>query len=145
MQRPTMTIAKATDKNSKSCSHANRSIQPVQVDESDNNEDIPEDQWPKVAHLTVGGLMQQGHVVREICRDAIRIVEVTLVTENAWPELHKGTHYKHQVLFEAVNALRANNKDNKDRRSEYKVLRDRILKDEKFIRTAGKWVRNFTF
>jgi hypothetical protein len=80
---------------------------------------------------------------REICRDAIRIVEVTLVTQNAWPELHKGTLYKRQILLEAVNALRANNKDHSD--MEYKTLRDRISKDEKFIRTIGKWVSNFYF
>ena len=55
---------------------------------------IPEDEWPKVARLSPGGLMQQSYVICEICRDAIKIVEVTLVTEQAWPELHKGTHYK---------------------------------------------------
>jgi hypothetical protein len=132
-------------KNSKSHSHPNRPIHPVQVDENANDEDIPEDQWPKVAHLTLGGLTHQGRVIREICRDAIRIVEATLVTKNAWPELHKGTLYKRQVLLEAVNALRVKNKDTNDRRQdmEYKAVRDRISKDEKFIRTIGKWVRNF--
>ena len=73
---------------------------------------IPEDHWPKVARLSMGGLMQQSHIIREICRDAIKIVEVTLVTEQAWPELHKGTHYKRQVLLDAVNALRHKIKNN---------------------------------
>jgi hypothetical protein len=121
-------------------------IQPVQVDEGTNDADIPEEQRPKAARLSMGGLSQQGQVIREVCRDAIRIVEVTLVTQHAWPELHKGTLYKRQVLLEAVNALRANNKDNNDsderQDAKYKVIRDRILEDEKFTRTIGKWVRD---
>ena len=44
-----------------------------------------------------------------VCREAIRIVEKTLVTQHAWPELNKGAHYKRQVLSEAVKALRAKN------------------------------------
>jgi hypothetical protein len=105
---------------------------------------IPEDQWPGVARLSAGGLTQQSHIIREICRDAIKIVEVTLVTEQAWPELHKGTHYKRQVLLDAVNALRHKIKDDDDGKhdKQYKVLRDRISKDEKFVRSIGKWVRD---
>jgi hypothetical protein len=152
VQRPTAkagTNLIVGKKNSKSRSHHNPQIQPDKDDESANRDDadIPEDQWPKVARLSVGGLSQQGRVIREICRDAIRIVEVTLVTKNAWPELHKGMLYKRQVLLEAVNALRADNNNNNDskRDKEYKVLRNRILEDEKFIRTIGKWVRNFKY
>jgi hypothetical protein len=136
-----------TGKNLKSRSRSSLppAIQPVLDNETANDADIPEDRWPKVARLNIGGLSQQGRVVREICRDAIRIVEVALVTEHAWPELHKGTLYKRQVLLEAVNTLRMNNKDNNDRRQEFKVLRNRILEDEKFTRTIGKWVRVFKF
>jgi hypothetical protein len=103
---------------------------------------VPEVQWPKVARLSTGGLMQQSYVIREICRDAIKIVEVTLVTQQAWPELHKGTLYKRQVLLEAVNALRVKIKNDDDGKQDkqYKALRDRISKDEKFVRTIGKWV-----
>ena len=103
---------------------------------------VPEDEWPKVARLSPGGLMQQSHIIREICRDAIKIVEVTLVTQQAWPELHKGTHYKRQVLLDAVNALRLNIKNDDDRKldKQYKALRDRISKDERFVRNIGKWV-----
>jgi hypothetical protein len=133
-----------TGKNSKG-SRPSLPIQPVQVDEGANDADIPEEQRPKAARLSVGGLSQQGNIIREVCRDAIWIVEVTLVTQHAWPELHKGTLYKRQVLLEAVNALRANNKDNTDsderQDAKYKVIRDRILEDEKFTRTIGKWVR----
>ena len=134
-------------KNSKLRSQSNHPIgpiQPVQVNESDNDENMPEDQWPKVACLTLGGLSQQGHVIHEICHDAIWIVEATMVTQHAWPELHKGTLYKCQVLLEAISALRANNKD-KRQDTEYKLLHNRILKDEKFIRTIGKWVYNLNF
>ena len=88
----------------KSHSHSNR---PIQVEESAINLDIPEDKWPTFACLSVGGLSQQGCFIREICRDAIRIVEVTLVTQDAWPELHKGINYKRQVLLQVINALRA--------------------------------------
>ena len=64
------------------------------MDEDSSIPVIPEDKWPKVTCLSPGGLMQQSHIIHKICRDAIKIVEVTLVTEQAWPELHKGTHYK---------------------------------------------------
>ena len=119
--------------------------QPEILVQVDDDADIPEEKWPKVTRLIVGGLSQQSNVIREVCRDAIRIIEVTLVTKHAWPELHKGTIYKRMVLLEAIDALRANNKDDDDktRDAEYKVLRTRISKDEKFIRTIGKWVSNF--
>ena len=114
----------------------------VDMDDDSTMPVIPEDQWPKVARLSSGGLTQQSHVIREICRDAIKIVEVTLITEDAWPELHKGTHYKRQVLLEAVNALRLKIKNDVDGKQDkqYKALRDRISKDEKFVRSIGKWV-----
>jgi hypothetical protein len=126
------------EKGLKSRSHLSLSIQP---DDGADIEDIPEDQWPKVARLSVGGLSQQGHLIRQICRDAIRIVELSLVTKHAWPELHKGTLYKRQVLLEAVGALLADNNDNND----YRFLRTRILEDDKFVRIIGKWVRNFKY
>lgn len=121
--------------------------QPLEVDTSGNGPEIPEEQWPRAARLSLGGLSQQGRVIREICRDAIRIVEVTLVTVHAWPELHKGTLYKRQVLLEAVNTLRANNKDSNEGRqdSDYEDVHTRILEDEKFIRTIGKLVCTSNF
>lgn len=141
VQRPTI---KADSKpimgrNSRSRSQSNRPIQPVQFDEGGNDLDIPEEQWPKVARLSVGGLTQQGRFIQEICRDAIWIVEVTLVTQDAWPELHKGILYKRQVLIEVINALRADKDRKQD--TEYEALHNRILEDDKFIRTIGKWVR----
>ena len=112
----------------------------------DEDSPIPEEQWPAVARLSAGGLQQQNLPIREICRDAIKIVELTLATQHAWPELHKGTHYKRQVLLDAVNALRVKieNDDDGNRKydKQYMALRDRISKDEKFVRSIGKWVRN---
>jgi hypothetical protein len=125
-------------------SHSRPNLEPIEID-SDGPE-IHENQWPRVARLSVGGLSQQGRVIREICRDAIRIVEVTLVTIHAWPELHRGTLYKRQVLLEAVNALRANKDGNEGGRdSDYEKVRTRILEDEKFTRSIGKWVRTVNF
>ena len=140
MQRP-MTKTDSTiitGQSTKSRSHPTHS-KPLHEDD----DDMGEDKWSRVARLSVGGLSQQGRVIREICRDAIRIVEVTLVTVNAWPELHKGTLYKRHVLLEAVNTLRANNKDHNEGRqdADYEAVRTRILEDDKFIRTIGKWVR----
>jgi hypothetical protein len=116
--------------------------------ESEQDEDsILEDKWPKAAHLSLGGLMQQNQVIHEICRDAIKIVELTLVTQDAWPELHKGAHYKRQVLLDAIQALRAKfkNNNNSEQGKPYKIIQDRISKDETFVRTVGKWVSNFLY
>ena len=144
MQRPlTKSGIKIIGQSSKSRTHSMRQPRHSDIDTGSNGPDIPEDQWPKVARLSVGGLSQQGRVIREICHDAIRIVKVTLVTANAWPELHKGTLYKRHVLLEAVNALRANNLDNNEGRqdSDYEDVCTWISDDEKFIMIIGKWVR----
>jgi hypothetical protein len=69
-----------------------------------------------------------------VCRDAIKIVERTLVTEQAWPELHRAAAYKRQVLLDAVTPLAA-----KD--AQYKDILKRITKDEQFVKVIGKWVR----
>lgn len=120
-------------------------LQSVPAGQVDNDAEITEDNWPRVARLIVGGLSVQGRVIREICRDAIRIVEVTMVTAQAWPELHQGTLYKRQVLLEAVDGLRAKNEDQNEGQqdSHYEAVRTRILEDEKFVRIIGKWVRIF--
>ena len=41
--------------------------QPLEVDTSGNGPEIPEDQWPRAACLSLGGLSQQGRIIREIC------------------------------------------------------------------------------
>jgi hypothetical protein len=51
----------------------------------DDDKTIPEDNWPKALQLRTGALTQQTDLIRVVCREAIRIVEKTLVTEHAWP------------------------------------------------------------
>ena len=110
----------------------------------DDDKAIPEDNWPKALQLRTGALTQQTDLIRVVCREAIRIVEKTLVMEHAWPELHKGTLYKQQVLLEAVRLLRAKNTEDDEGKqdAEYKALNSRLSNDEKFVRYIGKWVRD---
>jgi len=63
--------------------------------------------------------------------------------EHAWPELHKGTLYKRQVLLEAVKLLHAKNTEDDEGKqdTQYKALNSRPSNnEEKFIRYIGKWV-----
>lgn len=83
--------------------------------------------------------MQQTNLIRGVCREAIHIVEKTLVTKHAWPELHKGAHYKREVLLDAVKVLRAKNTED-DEDAQYKALNARVSNDERFVRFIGKWV-----
>jgi len=139
----TLPTTKPIQKDTKSHTHRNSTVHTIDdMDEDSTIPVVPEVQWPNVAHLATGGLMQQSHIICEICRDAIKIVEVTLVTKHAWLELHKGAHYKWRVLLEAVNALQFDieNDDNGKKDKQYKALRNRILKDEKIVRNIGKWV-----
>ena len=111
--------------------------------EGDDDNAVPEDSWPKAIQLRIGTLTQQTDLIRVVCREAIRIVEKTLVTQHAWPELHKGAHYKREVLLEAVKVLRANNTEDADKGKQdakYKALNARLSNDEKFVRCIGKWV-----
>jgi hypothetical protein len=47
-----------------------------------------------------------------------------LVTQHAWPELHKGAHYKREVLLEAVKVLHAKNTEDDEGKqdAQYKAL-----------------------
>jgi hypothetical protein len=114
----------------------------IEIDEGDKT--VPEDSWPKALRLTTGALTQQSDIIRAVCREAIRIVEKTLVTQHAWPELHKGAHYKQQILLDAVKVLRAKNTEDDEGKQHalYKAFNTRLSNDEKFIRCIGKWVRH---
>ena len=114
------------------------------ITSDDDDKTLPEDNWPKALQLRTGALTQQTDLIRVVCHEAIRIIEKTLVTEHAWPELHKGTLYKQQVLLEAVKQLRAKNtKDDEGKQDTlYKALNSRLSNDEKFIRYIGKWVHD---
>jgi hypothetical protein len=119
----------------------------VTIESDEDDKAVPEENWPKPLQLRNGALMQQSDLIRAVCRDAIQIVEKTLVTKDAWPELHKGTHYKREILLGAVNTLRAKNIDDDEGKQElqYKELKSRILDDEKFVRSIGKWVCDLFF
>ena len=113
------------------------------VTESDNSDkSIPEGNWPKAVQLRTGALTQQTDLIWVACHEAIRIVKKTLVMEHAWPELHKGTLYKWQVLLEAVKLLCAKNTEDDEGKqdAQYKALNSHLLNDETFVRYIGKWV-----
>ena len=69
----------------------------VTIESDDNNKTVLEDSWPKALRLRNGALTQQIDLIRVVCHEAIRIIEKTLVVTHAWPELHKGAHYKREV------------------------------------------------
>ena len=77
--------------------------------------------------------MQQNVMIRTMCRDAIKIVETTIVTENAWPELNRTAEYRREVLLRACGRLIV-----KDRT--YRSIHRRIKQDEAFTKVVGKWV-----
>ena len=95
--------------------------------------------------LKSGALTQQPDLIRSVCRDAIRIVEKTLVTQHAWPELHRGAQYKRQVLLDAVKSLQEKNTGDDEGKQEelYRTFQNRISRDEQFVRHIGKWVQYF--
>jgi len=117
-------------------------VGPVAIASDDDDQTVPENNWPKALRLSTGALSQQTDFIRVVCREAIRIVEKTLVTQHAWPELHKGAQYKRQVLLEAVKVLRAKISEDDEGKQEalYKALSNRLYNDEKFVRYIGKWV-----
>lgn len=81
-----------------------------------------------------GALRVQNLYLHTVCHDAIKIVEKTLVTEHAWPELHQAAAYKRQVLLDAVKPLIGRDKL-------YKDVQKRITRDDDFVKVIGKWVR----
>jgi hypothetical protein len=114
----------------------------VKIERDDDNRTVPEDSWPQALQLRNGALMQQTNLIRGVCREAIHIIENTLVTRHAWPELHKGAHYKREVLLDAVKVLRAKNTEDDEGKkdAQYKALNARVSNDERFVRFIGKWV-----
>jgi hypothetical protein len=126
------------DKKMKSKGHATVTIE----SDEDDDQTIPKDSWPTGLQLINGALTQQTDLICVVCREGIRIIEKTLVVNDAWPELHKGAHYKREVLLEAVKVLCAKNtNDNEGKQdAQYKALNVRLLNDKKFVRYIGKWV-----
>ena len=81
-----------------------------------------------------GALHVQNVYLHTVCHDAINIIEKTLVTEHAWPELHWAAAYKWQVLLDAVKPLIGKDK-------QYKDVQKHITRDDDFVKVIGKWVR----
>ncbi|KJA15179.1 hypothetical protein HYPSUDRAFT_149507, partial [Hypholoma sublateritium FD-334 SS-4] len=84
-------------------------------------------------HLRGTGLMQQNAFIRTLCLEAIKVVETTVVTEQAWLELNRTADYQCKVLLHAFGLLVKQN-------SEYRGTRRRIKQDETFLKHIGKWV-----
>jgi hypothetical protein len=98
------------------------------------NDASPEEKWPTHVRLNNNGALRVQNVyLRTVCRDAIKIVEKTLVTEHAWPELHRAAAYKRQVLLDAVKPLVGKDK-------QYKDVQKRITRDDDFVKVIGNWV-----
>ena len=93
----------------------------VKIERDGDNGTVPEDSWPQALQLRNGALMQQTNLICGVCHEAIHIVEKTLVTKHAWPELHKGAHYKREVLLDVVKVLHAKNTED-DEDAQYKAL-----------------------
>ena len=89
--------------------------------------------WPDFTNVVPGGLRDQGILIRSLCRDAIQILELTLVTKEAWPELHRAAEYRIEVFTEAARALQKTD-------VRYRELRKRIAQDEEFASVIGVWV-----
>ena len=116
----------------------------VTIESDDDDKTVLEDSWPKALWLRNGALTQQMDLIHVVCREAIHIVEKTLVVTHTWPELHKGAHYKQEVLLEAVKVLQAKNtEDDKGKQdAQYKVMNAQLLNNKKFVRCISKWVCN---
>ena len=80
-----------------------------------------------------GGLREQAILIRSLCRNAIQIQELTLVTKEAWPELHRAAEYRVEVFTQAARALQATDVC-------YRELRKRINQDEEYAYAIGVWV-----
>lgn len=105
--------------------------------ESDTDLAASKPKWPATARLQGNGLTQQNTLIRALCRDAIKIVETTIVTTHAWPELNRLAEYRREVLLQAATRLLAKN-------SEFLAIRKRLKTDESFTKAVGKWVSTNT-
>ena len=94
------------------------------------------EKWPEYTNIVAGGLRDQSTLIRALCRDAIRIFELTLITKEAWPELHRAAEYRTEVFSEAAQALQKTD-------VRYRDLRKRIIRDEEYAACMGAWVKFF--
>ncbi|KAF9471793.1 hypothetical protein BDN70DRAFT_819557, partial [Pholiota conissans] len=61
--------------------------------------------YPAHTNINDGGLGAQNSLVHATCRRAIRIMERTLVVEQAWPEVHRKAEYCVDVVKQAAQDL----------------------------------------
>lgn len=92
-----------------------------------------DEDWPAHAQLRGTNLKEQHILIRQLCRDAIKIVHTTLVTTHAWPELTRLSEYRREVLSKAAKSLQKTD-------AKYSDIRLRIKKDERFSMIVGKLV-----
>ncbi|KJA23034.1 hypothetical protein HYPSUDRAFT_138140, partial [Hypholoma sublateritium FD-334 SS-4] len=91
------------------------------------------DHWPDYTDIAPGGLCDQLILIRALCRDAIHILELTLVTQEAWPELHRAAEYRVEVFSQAAKVLQKTD-------ARYRDFRKRIVKDEEYASSVGAWI-----
>ena len=64
-----------------------------------------QENWPDFTNVVPSRLHDQGILIRSLCRDVIQILELTLVTKEAWPELHRAANavpFKHQTMLISI-------------------------------------------
>jgi hypothetical protein len=93
----------------------------------------PVENWPAHTKVNGQGLREQNIYIRTMCHQAIKIVEKTLVSEQAWPELHRMGDYRVEVLTKACKAL-------ENAGPEYRDIRQRVKKDNDFAKKLGALV-----
>ncbi|PPQ75849.1 hypothetical protein CVT26_001225 [Gymnopilus dilepis] len=123
---------RASSKNSKGAKSSAPRVSTVKI-ESDT-EDTPKvaTSWPAHACLKASFRLSLDPICA-LCPVAVKIVEKTLITEHAWPELHQAQAYKKLVLSSAVTSLLE-----KDRKT-YEPIQKRVAEDEKSVKIVGKW------
>ena len=80
----------------------------------------------------------QHPVIRAVIHEAIAALELTLVTDCAFPELHQHEELRFKVIMDAAKKLRRDKKD-----IQYDDIRWRAKKDPAFVQVVGEWVSNY--
>lgn len=98
---------------------------------------MKEEAFPEHTKVNNGALQSQNIYVHTVCHQAIKIVKKTLVFDEAWPELHRVSKYRLEVLLEAAKRLGKTG-------SQYQDIHTRLMKDADFVKSIGKWVSDCT-
>lgn len=117
LQRPEVVDSRSSDEDRYLSKKARRkkeraapllSAQSVHRPENTNDKAHHRDEkaWPPHAQLYGNNLKDQHPLIRELCRDAIKIVHITLLTSHAWPELNHLAEYRRKILDKAAKTSR---------------------------------------